>query len=113
PTARELGLKVPEYKNIRQPNLDPQVDERFHPRLNLEAGVKYLNAMLKRYDGNYVLAVAAYNAGPGNVQKNVPLIRETERHVGKVLNHYYQYKLDTALRDADLQKLDALLVGGN
>ncbi|MCH8296225.1 lytic transglycosylase domain-containing protein [Candidatus Poribacteria bacterium] len=113
PTARELGLKVPEYKNIRQPNLDPRIDERFHPRLNLEAGVKYLNAMLKRYDGNYVLAVAAYNAGPGNVQKNVPLIRETERHVGKVLNHYYQYKLDTVLRDADLQKLDALLVGGN
>jgi hypothetical protein len=110
-TARDLGLKVPNYPNPRKPRPDPKIDERFHPRKNLKAGVKYLNAMLARYDGNYVLAIAAYNAGPGNVQENVPLIRETERHVGKVLNQYYQYKLEPEEVDADAGKLDELLAG--
>ena len=112
PTARELGLKVPDYENPRKPTQHPQTDERFQPRKNLEAGVQYLSMMLERYDGNYVLAVAAYNAGPGRVQKNVPLIRQTEQHVGKVLNHYYQYKANPALKDTLLQKLDAMLVKG-
>ena len=109
PTAQDLGLKVPSYRNPRKPTPDSHTDERFHPHKNLAAGVRYLSLMLAKYDGNYVLALAAYNAGPGNVQKNVPLIRETERHVGKVLNYFYQYKADAALRDADLHKLDALL----
>ena len=110
PTARELGLKVPNYRNPLKPTHNPQTDERFQPRKNVEAGVRYLSFMLEKYDGNYVLAVAAYNAGPGRVQKNVPLIRQTERHVGKVLNHYYQYRANPALKDIFLQKLDAMLV---
>lgn len=109
PTARELGLKVPSYRNIRKPTPNPNVDERFHPFKSLEAGVKYLHQMLKRYDGNYVLSLAAYNAGPGNVRKDVPLIRQTEQYVGKVLNSYYRYKGDAALKNTDLRRLDALL----
>ena len=108
-TARELGLKVPNYGNPRKPTRNPQKDERFQPRENLKAGVKYLNRMLKRYDGNHALALAAYNAGPGRVKRNAPLMRQTERHVGKVLDHYYRYKSNPTVKDAALQKLDATL----
>lgn len=108
-TARELGLKVPKYRDRKKPKVDSQVDERFDPRKNLEAGVKYLSQMLKRYDGNYVLAVAAYNAGPGNVKKNVPLIDETEKHVGKVLNRYYSYKNSSQQLQKDLAVLNLVL----
>ena len=113
PTAHELGLEVPEYQNILKPDHDPQVDERFNPRKNLKAGVEYLETLLERYNGSYVLAVAAYNVGPGNVQEDAPVPETAERHVGKVLKHYYEYKADTALRDADLERLEALLGGGS
>ena len=109
PTARELGLKVPSYQNVRKPTPNPNVDERFHPLKNLDAGVKYLHDMLKRYDGDYSLSLAAYNVGPGNVRKNGKLSRSAERHVGKVLDNYYQYKRDTALKNTDLRRLDAVL----
>jgi len=108
-TAKGLGLKVPKYRDIKRPKADPHVDERFDPRKNLEAGVRYLSEMVKRYDGNYVLAVAAYNAGPGNVSKNVPLIDETEKHVGKVLNHYYSYKNSPQRQQRDLAILNSIL----
>ena len=108
-TGRELGLKVPNYGNPRKPTRNAQTDERFHPRKNLEAGVKYLSRMLKMYYGNHSLALAAYNAGPGRVKRNVPLMRQTEQHVGKVLKHYYRYKSNPAVKDAVLQKLDAAL----
>ena len=108
-TGRELGLKVPNYRNPRKPSQNAQTDERFNPRKNLEAGVKYMSRMLKRYDGNHALSLAAYNAGPGRVKKNVPLMRQTERHVGKVLNHYYRYKSNPTVKEAALRKLDATL----
>jgi hypothetical protein len=109
-TAQELGLEVPNYPDERQPSPEPQVDERFHPLKNLEAGVKYLCSMLEQYDGQYVLALAAYNAGPRKVQKNGRLMSETERHVGKVLNNYYQYKANPELTSTVLQQLDAILL---
>ena len=112
-TARELGLKVPKYNAPHKPNKDPSVDERFHPRKNLEAGITYLSKMLRMYDGNHVLGVAAYNAGPGNVKKNVPLRRTTEQHVGKVTSQYWQYKGNPALMEAHLQRLDEVLSGQN
>ncbi|MBI1930432.1 lytic transglycosylase domain-containing protein [Candidatus Poribacteria bacterium] len=108
-TAQELGLEVPNYPDERKPTPEPQVGERFHPLKNLEAGVKYLRSMLEQYDGQYVLALAAYNAGPGNVPKNGRLMSETERHVGKVLNNYYQYKANPELTRTVLQQLDAIL----
>ena len=109
PTARGLGLKVPSYRNVKKPTPKPNVDERFHPLKNLEAGVKYLHQMLERYDGDNSLSLAAYNVGPGNVRKNGKLTRSAERHVGKVLENYYQYKGDAALKKTDLRRLDAVL----
>ena len=109
PTAQGLGLKVPSYQNVRKPTPDPNIDERFHPLKNLDAGVRYLDEMLERYDGDYSLSLAAYNAGPGRVRKNGKLSRSAERHVGRVLDNYYQYKRDAALKNADLRRLDAIL----
>lgn len=109
PTARGLGLKVPLYENVRKPTPDPSIDERFHPTKNLSAGVKYLHEMLERYDGDYSLALAAYNVGPGNVRKNRKLSRSAERHVSKVLEGYYQYKAKADLKNTNLRKLDAVL----
>ncbi len=108
-TGRELGLKVPNYRNPRKPSQNAQTDERFNPHKNLEAGVRYLSRMIKRYDGNLALAIAAYNAGPGRVKKDVPLMRQTERHVSKVFNHYYRYKSNPTVKDAALHRLDATL----
>ena len=108
-TARDMGLKVPQYKNILKPKRNPRLDERFDPRKNVEAGVRYLRRMIDRYN-NYVLALCAYNAGPGRVvDKNVPKIRETERHVGKVLNRYYEYKNSPEELQIGLEKLNRIL----
>jgi len=107
-TARELGLKVPAYKNIKKPNRNPRVDERFDPKKNIAGGIAYLRQMIDKYDGNYVLALSAYNAGPGRVIKTVPEIRQTERHVGKVLNYYYEYKNSPQLMQEVLKKLDSI-----
>ena len=109
PTARELGLKVPSYENVRKPTPDPSIDERFHPTKNLNAGIKYMHEMLERYNGDYSLALAAYNVGPGNVRKNGKLSRSAERHVSKVLEGYYQYKANADLKNTALRKLDAVL----
>ena len=106
PTARDLGLRVPDYEDITQPNHNSKIDERFNAGKNLEGAARYLRMMLDRYDNNYALGISAYNAGPGRVVENVPPIRETERHVGKVLNHYYQYKNRPNLKKQDLLKLN-------
>jgi soluble lytic murein transglycosylase-like protein len=70
-TARSLGVEDP-----------------FHPEENIRGGVSYLAALLARYDHNVELALAAYNAGPGAVERYgaIPPYRETRDYVRKITN---------------------------
>lgn len=72
-TAAGLGVKNP---------LDPVQ--------NVEGGVKYLKSMLDRFNGNTILALAAYNAGPNAVKKynGVPPYKETQNYVRSILSQY-------------------------
>ena len=71
-TAKEMGANNP-----------------YNPEQNIEAGVKYLKKMLDKYNGNKELAVAAYNAGPGNVKNGkIPQNGETPIHVREVMKNY-------------------------
>ena len=68
-TAREMGVENP-----------------FLPEENIRGGVAYLRQLLDRYDRNVELALAAYNAGPGSVERYgaIPPYRETQDYVKKV-----------------------------
>ena len=63
------------------------------PFMNLEGGARYLREQLDRFDGDLEKALAAYNAGPGRVQRanGIPRIRETQHYVasimGRLSNH--------------------------
>ncbi len=73
-TARGLGLRV-----------GGGVDERFDPQKNLDAGARYLKQQFNRF-GNWRQALAAYNAGPGNVLNGRwTSFRETTNYVRKIL----------------------------
>ena len=60
------------------------------PRANVRAGARYLRDLLRRFDDDLELALAAYNAGPANVTRygGVPPFRETTRYVDRVLRIY-------------------------
>lgn len=72
-TAKSLGVKNP-----------------MNPVENVEGGVTYLKSMLDKYNGNVILALAAYNAGPGAVDKfdGVPPYPETQNYVKNILRDY-------------------------
>ena len=78
-TAREFGA-------------DPSVPEQ-----NIDAGAHYLSWLLQRYAGKrdaLKRAIAAYNAGPGAVERyrGIPPYRETRTYVARVLRFYKQYE---------------------
>jgi soluble lytic murein transglycosylase-like protein len=78
-----------------------KVDKPFDPRENIIGGVKYIKGLMASY-GDLRLALAAYNAGPGAVQKyaGIPPYRETINYVEKVIRHYNKFRRDPTLRVA-------------
>ena len=76
-TAREMGVK-----------------DALDPEQNLDGGARYLSWLLSRYGGDLRRALAAYNAGPGAVDRHqgVPPYRETLQYVRRVLEKYNDKK---------------------
>lgn len=66
------------------------VQNSFDPEQNIEGGVRFFASLMKKYRGNAALALAAYNAGGGAVDKynGVPPYKETQLYVRKVLAAY-------------------------
>ena len=96
-TAKETATKL---------EIDPNNINLYDTETNIKIGVKYFSEILKKYDGNYNLAIIAYNAGIGNVDnwikegiinedgtnlENIPF-RETNNYIRKVLRNYEIYK---------------------
>ena len=67
-----------------------------NPATNVNLGARYLSYLLEEFDGDLELALAAYNAGPGNVQRyrGMPPFRETRSYVGRVLSKYVDHHQD-------------------
>ena len=81
-----VGLMQLRPGSFHAPNRPDLTD----PQENLEAGSRYLAELLDRYDGDLERALAAYNAGPGMVDrwKGVPPFRETRSYVARVQERY-------------------------
>jgi len=60
------------------------------PKENVFGGAKYLKSLLDKFNGNVVLALAAYNAGPNAVSKynGIPPYKETQNYVKNILKNY-------------------------
>jgi soluble lytic murein transglycosylase-like protein len=70
------------------------VTNSYDPAQNVMGGTKYIKGLLDKFNGNVKLAVAAYNAGPGAVEKygGVPPYAETQNYVQNVLASYQKYR---------------------
>ncbi len=77
-----------------QTALGLRIYDPWNPEHNIQGGIKYIAQMMKRFDGKPKLAIAAYNAGPGNVSKykGIPPFKETRNYVKKVYAEYQRLK---------------------
>ena len=86
-TAREYGAA------------DPTIPEQ-----NMDAGTRYLSWLLRRYSRKHDQlrwTIAAYNAGPGAVERyrGIPPYRETRTYVARVMKYFNKYKNDAQMAD--------------
>jgi len=71
-----------------------QVDDSFHPEKNIDGGVRYLRYLIRLFNGDLRLALAAYNAGEKAVMRygGIPPYRETQDYVQRVLSYLNGYR---------------------
>ena len=88
-----------------QTALGLRISDPWNPEHNIQGGIKYIAQMLRRFDGKAKLAIAAYNAGPGNVNKynGIPPFKETQNYVKKVYAEYQRLKSDGIKYPSKLQ----------
>lgn len=91
-TAQRYGVRGDGKRSLE--------DKLYDPRINIAAGSRYLRDLIARFDGSLELALAAYNAGEGAVQRagnQIPNYRETQNYVKTVLALYTHLKPDSTM----------------
>ena len=98
-TAQDLGIYPAYYEN---------------PYIQVTGGARYLAQMLAMFDGNIIHGLAAYNAGPGNVQRygGVPPFTETQHYVQVIPERYNLYLARVGGVDA-LGTIDPVLLANS
>jgi soluble lytic murein transglycosylase-like protein len=73
---------------------DLGVEDSFNPQQNISGGVRYFKQLMNRFNGDFKLALAAYNAGSTTVRryKGVPPFKATKHYIKKVFKYYQLYK---------------------
>ena len=84
----------------------------YDPKQNVEAGVKYMKYLDRKYKGNTKLILAAYNGGEGNVARygGIPPFRETRQYVKKVMKNYD--RRTTELKTFEKQQIEKVAASG-
>lgn len=93
-TAQRFGVRADKARSVEQKLTDPKT--------NISAGTKYLRVLMQMFPGKLELAIAAYNAGEGAVQRagnQIPNYKETQNYVKTVMQTYRALKPPSAIAE--------------